>query len=108
MRTPDPTIRDIPFDPPCSALLFIDVQNVSVHRNGAEFAGLSDADVSDRFGFFLERMENETIANMQALQRGFRAAKMEILYTRISVHCAVLANRSIGRPFLAAYVMRST
>ena len=83
MRDPDPIARETPLDPHCSALLFIDVQNFSVHRNGAEFAGLSDAELLEKFGYFLNRMESETIANMQALQRGFRAAKMEILYTTI-------------------------
>ncbi|HHS94376.1 MAG TPA: cysteine hydrolase, partial [Rhodobacterales bacterium] len=33
--------RDLPLDPPASALLFIDVQNFSAHRDGGEFKGHS-------------------------------------------------------------------
>ena len=75
--------RDVPLVPAQSAVLFIDVQNFSARREGAEFAGLSDAAFAETYGSFLERLEAETIPNMQAVQRACRAAGVEVMYTTI-------------------------
>lgn len=75
--------RDIPLVPAQSGLLFIDVQNFAAHRDGGEFAGLSDAAFEQEFGWFFEQMKTRVIPNMQRLQAGFREAGMEVLYTTI-------------------------
>jgi len=66
-----------------SALLFIDVQNFSAHRQGAEFAGLSEAEFEEKYGWYFGQLESEVIANMQALQKAFRTHDIEVLYTNI-------------------------
>jgi ureidoacrylate peracid hydrolase len=78
-----PTTREIPLDPTASALLFIDVQNFSVRRNGGEFKDVSDADIAGRYGYYFEQLKATAIPNMQLLQQAFRAAGIEVLYTTI-------------------------
>ena len=67
--------RDVPLVPERAALLFIDVQNFSCRREGGEFAGLSDAAFQDRFGWFMEHIGRETLANMTRLQVCCRAGR---------------------------------
>jgi ureidoacrylate peracid hydrolase len=66
-----------------AALLFIDVQNYTAHRQGAEFKELSDAECEQRYGYFFTELQLRTLPNMQRLQRACRAAKMEVMYTVI-------------------------
>lgn len=75
--------RNIPLKHDQSGLLFIDVQNFAAHRDGAEFDGLSDAEFDTRYGWFFDQLKTRVIPNMQALQKGFRAAEIEVLYTTI-------------------------
>ncbi|QBX99911.1 cysteine hydrolase [Rhodophyticola sp. CCM32] len=75
--------RDIPLQPDQSALLFIDVQNFAAHRDGAEFGGLSDAEFDAKYGWFFDQLKTRVVPNMQALQKGARAAGIEVLYTTI-------------------------
>ena len=75
--------RDVPLIADQSALLFIDVQNFAAHRNGAEFAGLSETEFDDRYGWFFGQLASRVVPNMQALQTEFRAAGIEVLYTTI-------------------------
>jgi nicotinamidase-related amidase len=77
-----PTTRDIPLDPASSALLFIDVQNFCVRREGGEFKDLSGAEVEEKYGYFFEQLKS-VIPRMQKLQAAFRAAGIEVLYTTI-------------------------
>lgn len=75
--------REVSLAPEQSALLFIDVQNFSAHRKGAEFAGLSQAEFDDSYGWFFEQLDARVIPNMQALQAACRAAGVEVMYTTI-------------------------
>ena len=75
--------RNIPLQPDHSGLLFIDVQNFAAHRDGAEFDGLSDAEFDTKYGWFFDQLKTRVIPNMQTLQKGFRAAGIEVLYTTI-------------------------
>ncbi len=77
------TTRDIPLVPDRAALLFIDVQNFSCRREGREFAGLSKAEIEDRYGWFFEHIEGETLANMTKLQARCRKSDIEVIYTVI-------------------------
>lgn len=75
--------RNLPLDPTHSALLFVDVQNFAAHRNGAEFTDLSEAEFQAKYGWFFEQMKTQVVPRMQALQKGCRAAGVEVLYTTI-------------------------
>jgi nicotinamidase-related amidase len=75
--------REGPLHPGQSALLFIDVQNFCVRRDGGEFSGLEDAEIADKYGYYFESLEKHAIPNMQRLQAGCRAAGIEVLYTTI-------------------------
>ncbi len=78
-----PQTRDIALDPARSGLLFIDVQNFSVKRNGGEFGEVSDADIAGKYGHYFDRIKTTALPNMQKLQKGFREAGIEVMYTTI-------------------------
>jgi ureidoacrylate peracid hydrolase len=77
------TTREVPLEPRSSALLFIDVQNFAVRREGGEFKDVPDAELAQRYGYYFDRLKSVAIPNMQRLQRAFRAAGIEVLYTTI-------------------------
>jgi nicotinamidase-related amidase len=78
----NPTTRDLPLERGCSALLFIDVQNFSVRRDGGEFKDVADAEIAGKYRSYFASL-GPAIANMRRLQAAFRAARIEILYTTI-------------------------
>jgi len=78
-----PQTRDIALDPARSGLLIIDVQNFSVARDGGEFRDVPDADIAGKYGHYFDRIETTALPNMQKLQKGFRAAGIEVMYTTI-------------------------
>ena len=75
--------RDKALQPEQSALLFIDVQNFSAHRDGAEFSNYSADEFDARYGWFFDQLKMRVVPNMQAIQRSARKAKMEVMYTTI-------------------------
>lgn len=75
--------RDIPLVADQSALLFVDVQNFALHREGAEFVGLSDEVFQEKYGWFFDEMNARVIPNMQAIQAACRGANIEVMYTTI-------------------------
>lgn len=75
--------REVPLVPALSALLFIDVQNFSVRREGGEFAGHTPDEIDTRFGAYFNHLETEAIPAMQRLQAAFRRAGIEVMYTTI-------------------------
>ena len=75
--------REVPLVPAQSALLFIDVQNFSAKRNGAEFKDLPEAELNANYGWFFDELDSRVIPNMQRLQAGCRAAGVEVMYTTI-------------------------
>lgn len=75
--------REVPLVPDQSALLFVDVQNFCAHRQGGEFAGLSDEDMTANYGYYFNRIETLALPNMQKLQAAFRDAGIEVMYTTI-------------------------
>lgn len=77
------TTRDLPVVPDRAALLFIDVQNFSCHRDGAEWATLTAVELAEKRDPFLAQMRNEVLPRMQALQAAARAAGVEVIYTTI-------------------------
>lgn len=77
------TTRDVPLVKNQSAILFIDVQNFSARRDGAEFKDMPDAEFNAKYGWFFAEMKARIIPNMQRLQAAFRKAKVEVMYTTI-------------------------
>lgn len=78
-----PTTREIALSPAQSGLLFIDVQNFCARRDGGEFSAAPAETFEARYGYYFDRLESVVLPNMQALQRGCRAAGIEVLYTTI-------------------------
>ena len=74
--------RNLPLIPAQSALLFIDVQNFSAHREGGEFSDLTDAEFEAKHGGLFEQLEH-VIPRMQRLQAACRNAAIEVMYTTI-------------------------
>ncbi|WP_119300663.1 isochorismatase family cysteine hydrolase [Dongia deserti] len=83
MNTDHLTTREVPLEPKSSALLFIDVQNFSCRRDGGEFKDVPESEITGKFGYYFERLRSAAIPNMQRLQKAFRAAGIEVLYTTI-------------------------
>jgi len=75
--------RDIPLDPAHSALLFVDVQNFSANRQGAEFKDLSEAEFTEQYGWYFDQLNSAVIPNMQRIQAAARGAGVEVMYTTI-------------------------
>ena len=75
--------REIPLVAAQSALLFIDVQNFSAKREGAEFRGLPEAELQAKYGWYFRELETRVIPNMRRLLTAFRKAKVEVLHTTI-------------------------
>ena len=75
--------RNIPINPSESVLLFIDVQNFSAHRQGAEFVDLSKAEFDEKYAWYFDELESRVIPNMQAIQFECRQAGVEVMYTTI-------------------------
>ncbi len=78
-----PQTREIALDPARSGLLFIDVQNFSVRRDGGEFGPLPDTDIAGKYGYYFDQLKATALPNMQKLQQGFRKAGIEVMYTTI-------------------------
>ncbi|MCB8839459.1 isochorismatase family cysteine hydrolase [Aurantimonas sp. VKM B-3413] len=74
--------REIPVVPKQTALLFIDVQNYTAHREGGEFKSPGGPDEAER-AYYLGRMETMALPNMQRIQKACRQAGIEVLYTLI-------------------------
>ncbi|WP_419913130.1 isochorismatase family cysteine hydrolase [Hoeflea sp.] len=75
--------RDVPLVAEQSALLFVDVQNFCVRREGGEFKDVADDDIAGKYGYYFDRLRSSAIPNMQRLQSAFRNAGIEVLYTTI-------------------------
>ncbi len=75
--------RNIPLNPENSALLFIDVQNFSAHREGAEFRSLPRTTFETEYGWFFKELDDRVIPNMQSIQRAARNAGIEVMYCTI-------------------------
>jgi ureidoacrylate peracid hydrolase len=103
-----PTTREIPLDPKQSALLFIDVQNFSVRRDGGEFKDVPDSEIAGKYGYYFERLKSSVIPKMQRLQRAFRAAGIEVLYTTIESLTKDGRDRSLDYKITGFHVPRGS
>ena len=74
---------DVPLIPENSALLFVDVQNFSANRQGAEFKDLPDAEFTEKYGWYFDMLNVTVIPNMRRIQNAARKAGVEVMYTTI-------------------------
>lgn len=100
--------RDIPLVPSQSALLFVDVQNFCVRREGGEYAGMDAAAWTQRYGWFFTQLEQRVIANMQRLQHACRTAGVEVLYTTIESLTLDGRDRSLDHKITGFHVPRGS
>ena len=100
--------RDVALDKSQAALLFIDIQNYSAHRNGGEFESLSEKQFSEKFGWFFDQLKSRVVPNMQALQTAFRANKIEVLYTTIESLTKDGRDRSLDYKITGFHVPRGS
>ena len=75
--------RNVPIKPAQAAILYVDVQNFSAKKNGAEFVDLDEKTLNEKYGWYFERLEGEVIPRMQKLQAACRKAGVEVMYTTI-------------------------
>ncbi|WP_428649485.1 isochorismatase family cysteine hydrolase [Roseibium sp.] len=75
--------REVPIDPNHAALLFVDVQNFSAHRQGAEFKDLPADEFESKYGWYFDQLDTRVIPQMQKIQSACRSAGVEVLYTTI-------------------------
>jgi ureidoacrylate peracid hydrolase len=87
--------RDLPIDPPHTALLLIDVQNYSTQPGGGSFAGLDEAEKNARCAYFINRLVTTVLPNQAKLLSACRAAGIEVIYTVIENLTADGRDRSL-------------
>jgi len=89
--------REMPIDPPKSALLFIDVQNYNARSDGSEYReeGLTPAEAETKYGYFFKHLKKVALPNMQRLQKACRHKGIEVLYTVIESLTADGRDRSL-------------
>jgi len=100
--------RDVPLDPRRSALLFIDVQNFTAHRDGAGFGSLTDEEFTTTYGWFFDELEKRVIPNMRALQTACRTAGTEVMYTTIESLTLDGRDRSLDYKITGFHVPRGS
>ena len=75
--------RELPLEPGRAALLVVDVQNFCCDRAGGAFTDLDEAGFQAQYGGFFQRLESETVPNLQNLIAACREAGVEVIYTVI-------------------------
>jgi ureidoacrylate peracid hydrolase len=103
-----PLSREVPLVPAQAALLFIDVQNFGADRRGGEFKGLGEAGLEERFGYYFARLERLALPNMQRLQKAFREAEIEVMYTVIESLTQDGRDRSLDYKITGFHVPRGS
>lgn len=103
-----PTSREIEIDPAHAALLFVDVQNYTARRGGGEYAGLSEAEIENRFGWFFRTMRDTAVPNMQRLQAACRRGGIDVLYTVIESLTRNGRDRSLDYKISGLHVPRGS
>lgn len=83
MTTATTLTRDVKLDPSASAILFIDVQNFSVRREGGDFKDIPDEVIATEYKYYFDRIGTVAIPNMQRLLHAFRKAGIEVMHTTI-------------------------
>ena len=90
-----PLSREIEIDPAHAAILFVDVQKYNCTWHGGEYAGLSDAEKEQRYGYFFRTLKDSALPNMMLLQDACRRGGIEVIYTSIESMTADGRDRSL-------------
>jgi ureidoacrylate peracid hydrolase len=75
--------REVEIDPRHAALLIIDIQNYTARADGSEYAGLPEAELQSRYGFFFRTLHETVLPNIRRLQLACRRAGVEVIFTVI-------------------------
>lgn len=86
--------RDVPVTPGQTALLFIDVQNYAAHPKGGEFRDLRAQERAE-YDYYLDRLEQIALRDVQHLQAARRTAGIEVIYAVIENLTADDRDRSL-------------
>jgi ureidoacrylate peracid hydrolase len=100
--------RDVPIEPAQAAVLFVDVQNYNCHRDGGEYAGMSEADKADKLGYFFATLEASALPNMQRLLHAARAARIEVVHTLIESQTQDGRDRSLDYKITGFHVPKGS
>jgi ureidoacrylate peracid hydrolase len=75
--------REVEIDPRHAALLIIDLQNYTGRADGSEYAGLPEAELQARYGFYFRTLHETVLPNIRRLQLACRRAGIEVIFTVI-------------------------
>jgi ureidoacrylate peracid hydrolase len=89
------TSREVEIEPPCTALLFVDVQRYNCTWDGGEYAHLGAAEKESIYGESFRTFESSALPNMVHLQQACRRAHIEVTYTVIESQTADGRDRSL-------------
>jgi ureidoacrylate peracid hydrolase len=106
--TDTPLSREVEIDPGRAALLFIDVQNYSVHRDGGGYAGLGEEEKEAEHGFFFRTLREVAVPNMRRLQAACRGGGVEVLYTVIESLTSDGRDRGLDHKISGIHVPRGS
>ena len=104
----DTLSREIAIIPEQTALLFVDVQNFAVRRNGGEYKDMSEDEFQKKCGWYFRELESRVIPNMQRLQAACRKAKIEVMYTTIESLTKDGRDRSLDYKITGFHVPRGS
>lgn len=76
-----PSSRELPIMPGHTAILFVDTQNYNCLPTGGQYEGLTFESFDDKYGYFFECLDTEVKNNWVRLQKAFRHAGHEVVYT---------------------------
>lgn len=66
-----------------TALLIIDVQNYTCHRDGEIFKGLTEEQFNTQWGEYWNMLHNKAVPNIKRLLSACREKKIEVIYSTI-------------------------
>jgi ureidoacrylate peracid hydrolase len=100
--------REVAIDRKQTALLFIDMQNFAVKRNGGEYKDMPEDEFQSKCGWYFQQLATRIIPNQQKLQAAARKAKVEVMYTTIESLTADGRDRSLDYKITGFHVPRGS
>lgn len=101
--------RDLPLDDMAStALLIVDVQYLAASIGWGDFADYTVETLPADKRYFFDRIEAKLIPNIQALQRSFRAAGGEVMFTTIESYTKDGRDRSLDYKISGIHAARGS
>jgi ureidoacrylate peracid hydrolase len=100
--------REVPIEPAHAALLFVDVQKYNCTWDGGEYAPLSAAEKTQRYGYFFRTLAETALPNMMQLQQACRRGGIEVTYTMIENLTADGRDRSLDYKISGLHVPKGS